>query len=85
MGQRDRSEIDGEALLLPIAIAHRFGAVATAQFRGQGGGGCGAARRSLGQGTLGGGGQVGRDGRVGRDGLIGIGHLGFLGFAASLI
>lgn len=55
------SEIDGDAFLFPIAIAHRLGAVPAAaiflgQIRGLGGG---AARFGLGQSALGFGGQIG--------------------------
>ena len=54
------SEIDCQTLLLPIAIAHRFGPLASAKFGRQREGGCGgAASLGLGKGALGFGGQRG--------------------------
>lgn len=55
------SKIDGEALFLPIAIAHGFGAVAAAELQRQGfllGLGLFAAGFGFGQGAAGGGGQI---------------------------
>jgi hypothetical protein len=73
MLRNDRSEIDRQTLLLPIAITHGFGAVATSQFFRPGGLAFGqlAAGFGFGQGAAGGRGQIGER-KIGRV------HAGFL-------
>lgn len=71
MSAHAASEVDGEALFLPIAIAHRVRAFAAAEFGGLGGGlGGGATGFGFGEGALGfgeqGGGQVGHGAFLGK-------------------
>ena len=67
------SKIHRQPLLLPITIAHGFGAVAASELLRQGGCGLGllAAGFGFGQRALGGGGKLG-------GGKIGFVHAGFL-------
>ncbi len=59
-GYREDSKVDGEAFFLPIAIADRLGAVATAIFFGQvGDGALVTAGFGFGEGALGGGADPG--------------------------
>ncbi len=82
LNARPWSEVDGDALFLPIAKADWLGAVATAQFRRQvwGWWGGGAAGLGLGQGADGFGGKNLRG-----DGGGCVGHLAFLGNLAFVI